>query len=334
MRLNLPFRSASAPVTGAPAAARPARDPEGSLFDEALLARLRRIALLSRQSIAEGLAGEHRSKRRGQSPEFADFKMYSQGDDFRRIDWNLYARLDEVFVRLSEVTTEMTVHVLLDASNSMDWRGADNRPSKFRYGRQLTGALCYVSLWHFDRVVIAPFGAEFGQPFGPAQGRAHIMPMLRYLAGLQPMGETALTLAIDRYASAHHRPGILLIVSDLLSGEPADLADCLRQLRSRGWQTILLHVVDDAELEPVAITAGMDRRSGQPAELLEVESGERLRVTPSTAVLERYERAIGAWLQEIEAIASAHNVDYLRLLTSWEIDTIVLRLLNQRGIVA
>ena len=112
MRLTLPF------LDRAPRPVPPARPApsDGPLFDEELLARLRRLSMLSRTTLAEGLAGEHRSRRRGASPEFADFKSYSQGDDFLRIDWNTYARLDGLFVRLSEVTTELTVHGLLDAS--------------------------------------------------------------------------------------------------------------------------------------------------------------------------------------------------------------------------
>src|SRR5690349_23731851 len=103
---------------------------ETPLFDEALLARVRRLVLLSGRVRTEGLAGEHRSRRRGASPEFADFKNYSQGDDFRRIDWNTYGRLDNLFVRLSEVTTELSVHLLLDCSDSMDWRGDDQTTTK------------------------------------------------------------------------------------------------------------------------------------------------------------------------------------------------------------
>ena len=111
------------------------------LLDERTLARLRRLSLVAGRARTEGLAGEHRSRRRGASPEFADFKRYSQGDDFRRIDWNTYARLDGLFVRLSEVTTELSVHFLLDSSASMDWRGDDDRPTKFTAARRLTGAL-------------------------------------------------------------------------------------------------------------------------------------------------------------------------------------------------
>ena len=127
------------------------------VFDEELLARFRRLTLLSNRSISQGLAGEHRSRRRGPSPEFADFKSYSQGDDFRRIDWNIYSRLGELFVRLSEVTTELTVHLLLDASGSMDWSGDPSRVTKFTYARRVAGSLGYVGLWHFDRLAITPF---------------------------------------------------------------------------------------------------------------------------------------------------------------------------------
>ncbi|HEU5431811.1 MAG TPA: DUF58 domain-containing protein, partial [Thermomicrobiales bacterium] len=104
---------------------------DGPLFDEAFLTRVRRLTLLSGRVRAAGLAGEHRSRRRGASPEFADFKNYSQGDDFRRIDWNTYGRLDNLFVRLSEVTTELSVHLLLDASDSMDWSGGEPAATKF-----------------------------------------------------------------------------------------------------------------------------------------------------------------------------------------------------------
>jgi uncharacterized protein (DUF58 family) len=315
-------------MNGAPVVTPPTRLADDTLFDEELLGRLRRLVLLSRRSVAEGLAGEHRSRRRGSSPEFADFKSYSHGDDFRRIDWNIYSRLDELFIRLSEVTTELTVHVVLDASNSMDWRGDPDVPTKFTYARRVAGSLCYVSLWHFDRVVIAPFGRDLGAPFGPSQGRSHVMPMLQYLTRLTPLGQTDLALSLDRYMRARRRPGILMLVSDLLSGEPDDLKQTLRDLRSRGWQTIVVHVVDETELTPSLLTAG------EPAELVEVESDQRLRLTPTAHILERYTAALSGWLEGVETACKEEESDYVRLQTDWPFETIVLRILHQRGILA
>ena len=301
------------------------------LFDEELLNRLRRLVLSSRRTIAEGLAGEHRSLRRGSSPEFADFKNYSHGDDFRRIDWNSYARLDNLFVRLSEVTTEFHVHVLLDASNSMDWRSTPEVPSKFTYARRTAGALGYVALWHHDRFTITPFGGTLAPSFGPVQGRANAIPLLRYLENLRPLGTTNLSDILDRYVHSRRRTGVLILVSDMLSGEPEAIAPALRELRGRGWNVTVVHVVDEAELAPSLLPGVSDRP--RPTELIEVESGERLRLTPTAAVLSRYRDAVGAWLDRVEGVCSEEQIDYLRLQTDWPFDSIVLRLLHERGVI-
>lgn len=302
------------------------------IFDEELLSRLRRLVLSSRQTIAEGLAGEHRSQRRGTSPEFADFKNYSHGDDYRRIDWNSYARLDNLFVRLSEITTEFHVHVLLDASNSMDWRSSPGIPSKFTYARRAAGALGYVALWHHDRFTLSPFGSTLGRAFGPVQGRANAVPLLRYLEQLRPLGATSLSDVLDRYVHSRRRTGVLILVSDMLSGEPEEMAPALRELRGRGWNVTIIHVVDEAELAP-SLLPGVSERP-RPAELIEVESGERLRLTPTAAVLGRYRDAVAAWLTRVEDVCREEQIDYLRLQTDWPFDSMVLRLLNERGVIA
>ncbi|MBA3517359.1 MAG: DUF58 domain-containing protein [Rhizobiales bacterium] len=309
------------------------------LFDEEMLARLRRLVLYSGRARAEGIAGEHRSRRRGASPEFADFKSYSQGDDFRRIDWNTYARLDGLFVRLSEVTTELGVHVLLDTSNSMDWRAASATPTKLTYAQRLTGAIGYVALWHFDRLTIVPFGDSSGHPFGPVQGRANIVPMLRYLEGLQPLGQTAIQATIERYARIRKRAGMLFLVSDLLSNDQAELRDGLRLLRSRGWHVIVMHVLDPAEVAPrLAANAFADASPGSqgaPAvELREVESGARLRLAATDSILSRYSSAFDTWLAETEAACQDEEAIYVRLQTDWRFDEVVIGLLHRRGVVA
>jgi hypothetical protein len=158
--------------------------------------------------------------------------------------------------------------------------------------------------------------------------------MLRYLSDLQPMGETDLALAVEQYVRARRRPGLLLLISDLLSGEPAQLEERLRDLRGRGWQTIVAHVLDAAELAPAPMTAVTLGGRPQPAELIDLESGERLRVVPSDDVIARYEAAVTDWLEQIEAACAAQRADYLRLDTAWPFHTVVLRLLHARGLVA
>ncbi len=321
-----------------PADQRPVADAGEVFLDEGTLTRLRRLSLVAGQARTEGLAGEHRSRRRGSSPEFADFKRYSQGDDFRRIDWNTYARLGGLFVRLSEVTTELSVHILLDSSASMDWRGDPGRPSKFTVARRLTAALAYVALWGFDRVAIVPFADDLGAVFGPVQGRAQVAPVFRYLQRMQPLGGTALAPAVAAYARARSRPGLLLLVSDLLSGEPEELKATLHDLRSRGWQTAVLHVVDEAEIDPDAALSWLrgneDGSVAASVELSDRETGGLLRFAVDDDVVDRYVQSVLAWMQALEEACTVEAVAYARVSTSWDIDDLTLAALHERGVVA
>lgn len=311
---------------------------EPPLLDEQTLARLRRLSLNAGRARTEGLAGEHRSRRRGSSPEFADFKPYSQGDDFRRIDWNTYARLGSLFVRLSEVTTELPVHILLDSSASMDWGSDPHGPTKFAAARRLSAALACVALWGFDRLTIAPFAEAAGARFGPAQGRTQVTRALQYLQHLQPLGGTALASVVSAYARARTRPGLLLLVSDLLSGEPDDLQLALHELRARGWQTAVLHIVDEAEIDPAATMSWLRHDPdgvGSPSlELIDRESGEILRLTIEQDVVDRYGSAVAAWLAGIEAATAAEGCAYARLPAAWDLGDQTIGLLYAQGVLA
>lgn len=304
-----------------------------AVFDEVLLARLRRLTLLSNRAISQGLAGEHRSQRRGQSPEFADFKRYSQGDDFRRIDWNIYSRLGELFIRLSEVTTELTVHLLLDASNSMEWSGDPTRPTKFTYARRVSGAMGYVGLWHFDRLTIAPFTSQLGQPFGPAHGRSNITPMLAYLTALEAGGATSVAESIERYARARKRPGILIVVSDLLSGEPEDLRPVLQLLRGRGWHTTIVQIIDPAERDPSSIWGPNPGDRVPSIDLIDLETADRLQMTPTATALDEYDRAWRSWQAQIDTMCANEQIPLIPLQTDWPFDSVALGLLARQGIV-
>lgn len=306
---------------------------ETPLFDEALLARLRRLVLLSRRAVAQGIAGEHKSRRRGSSPEFSDFKSYSQGDDYRRIDWNIYSRLDQLFIRLSEVTTELTVHMMIDSSSSMAWRGSDQVLSKFGYARRLAGSLAYVSLWHFDRIVITPFSDVPAMSYGPVQGRNHIQRTLKYLTSMQASGSTNLLESIQRYTSARSQQGMLIVISDLLSGEPQSLTEALRHARTRGWQTSVVHIVDPAELSPEPFVQNRDSDRPMTLELVELENGERLRLTPTRDVVERYRDSVTRWQQELQEVCAAEKADYILLQTDWPFETVVLSRLYEAGLV-
>ncbi|MCO5222428.1 MAG: hypothetical protein M9947_12715, partial [Thermomicrobiales bacterium] len=194
-------------------------------------------------------------------------------------------------------------------------------------------ALGYVGLWHFDRLTIAPFGAELGQPFGPSHGRSNITPMLTYLTHLEARGTTSLAESIERYVRARKRPGILIIVSDLLSGEPEEMRSVLRLIRSRGWQATIVQIVDPVELDPVSAFPADPAGHSLTLELIDLEQAGRLQMTPTAATLDAYRQAVQSWQDRIDAICAEEQIPLISLQTDWDFELVVLGLLAQRGVV-
>jgi uncharacterized protein (DUF58 family) len=289
------------------------------LLDEAFLRRLERLALRSRRSFTHGIAGEHPSIRRGTSPEFADYKPYSPGDDFRRVDWNIYARMGEMFVRLSEVSIDLTVHLLVDRSRSMDW----GEPNKFLYAKRAAAALGYLALAGFDRVIVAPFVGESGRTLGPLQGRSRAAGLFQFLGSLAPEdGETDLARTLRNYVNTSRRPGYLIVFSDLLS--TTTMQDSFSILIERGWQIVILHTLSPWELHP---TLESD------VELEDAESGARVRIRPTAETFTDYQGRFSAWLAEIETYCKRYNITYVRVATDISFEELATRTLVARGVL-
>ncbi len=314
--------------TRRPGHAAPATERTRPLFDEAFLARLRHLVLLSRRTVSTGLAGERRSHRRGASPEFTDFKRYTPGDDYRRIDWKTYARFDQLFVRESETTTEFDVHILVDVSRSMDWRSDDDLPTKLDHALRVAGAFGYLSLWNFDRTTVTPFGDHLAPAFGPVQGRANIVPLLRFLEGVHVEEATDVAAALRAYVRPRRRSGVLVILTDLLAGDPADLLPSLRDARGRGWQVTLIHVSDPAEEDPARLAV-----PGAVLELIDQESRLRRRIRPGARVHEEYRAARQDWLDGIAAVCTAGGVAHVATRTDEPIETTLMQRLGVLGVV-
>jgi len=299
------------------------------LFSDELLSRLRHVILRSRRRTATGLSGEHRSLRKGPSPEFADFKPYAVGDDFRRIDWRAYARHDALYVRESETTTEFDIHLLVDVSRSMDWSSNDDLPTKLRHGLRLVGALGYLSLWHFDRVAITPVGSNAGRVFGPAQGRSNIIPMLRYLERIQSRSEADLAHAISHYVFRKRRSGIMVIVSDFLSEDLLRLESTIHGAAALGWQTLLVQIVDPAEDDPAR-----HETDASTTEIMDVETGTRMLVSHTPPSLSQYRAERSVWTQALVNMGTGSRATHVAVSTEDRIEDIIFRLLLDLGLVA
>ena len=291
------------------------------LFDEKTLRKLDRLALVAAQVRSGQIKGERRSTKRGTSIEFADYRDYTRGDDLRRVDWNVYARLERPFIKLLEEEEDLAVHLLVDTSRSMDF--GDETEHKLRFAQRLAAALGFMALAAGDRLTIASLHDQAPDDrFGPARGRAHTMRLLNFLEALAPSGTTDLDAALKQYALTSRRPGLLFLISDLLS--PAGYRSGLGQLQGRGYEVAVLHVLAPAEVDPPL--AG-DLR------LIDAETGEPQDITLDGGLRELYRRRVGTWRDEIEAYCLKRGIHYVPVVTSTAWDELVLYTLRQKRLV-
>ena len=310
----------------------PSSLPASQLFDELFLRKLERLAILSRRAMAGQLQGERRSPKRGQSVEFADFRPYAPGDDFRRIDWNAYARLERFFIKLFVEEEDLTVHILVDTSRSMDW----GQPNKLWYAVRAAAALGYIALVGLDRVTVAAIGAEVGQTFPPHRGRLQAFALFDFLARLTAGGLTDLRRALTAYAARARQPGPLLLLSDLLDSSSPPFhpptshsptpgwADGLRALAARGFEVTVLHVLAPDEVNPDL--------SGD-LKLVDAETGAEVEVTADYDLLQRYRDGLAAWREELCRFCGARGMHYVPVETSVPFEELLFALLRRRGIL-
>jgi uncharacterized protein (DUF58 family) len=212
----------------------------------------------------------------------------------------------------------------------MDWSGGPDRRSKFTVAQQLAGVLAYVALQRFDRVTITPFSNEFRPEFGPAQGRSSVHPMLSFVSRLEAHGETALPCLLGSWLQTRRSGGFLLLISDLLSGEPEELGIALRACRARGWEVAILHLLDPAERDPALLAATIDDLSA--IELIDVESDDRLRLAMTDDVVERSRDAAQEWRNQLEAVCARERTLLIPVETERPLSEL-LSTLSEAGVI-
>jgi uncharacterized protein (DUF58 family) len=288
------------------------------LFEPDFLRRLEQLTLFSRQAMAGQLQGERRSPKRGQSVEFADFRPYVAGDDIRRIDWNVYARLERFFLKLFIEEEDLTVHLLIDNSRSMDW----GEPNKLWFALRLAGALGYVTLSGLDRVTATALAWQHASGYFPARrGKQQSLQLFDFLSAVKPAGELSLAQRLAIYAAAVHQPGPLVLFTDLYD---PDWRTALSSLLARRFELSLIHILSPQEIEP-----GIE---GDVA-LKDYETGHKLEVTVDFPLIDRYRQNLAAWQEEVRSFCQARQVNYVPVLSSVAIETMMLAVLRQRGLL-
>jgi uncharacterized protein (DUF58 family) len=295
------------------------RAADEPLFDESFLRRLERLSLQAQRTLyGKPLSGVHYSRRYLPASVFSDHRPYTSGDDLRYVDWNAYARHDDILMKLGEAEQNVDVHLLLDASRSMAW----GQPPKLRSMQRLAGALSYLSLTHGDRLNVVPFGDQPLRPFGPAQGKGRLIECLRYIENVPLQKQTNIQRVLEEHAQRYQRGGLLVLCSDLLVYE--GLARGLRFLKPPRWQVLILHMIDPRELRP--------ELQGS-YELEDSETGQRMMVAMDDQTMATYRRMVTTWQETIARTCSRYGASYARVLTNWPLEQRVVPYLRARRLL-
>lgn len=295
-----------------------------TLFNEATLRKLEQLTLVADQVRVGVMKGDRRSKKRGSSIEFADYRNYVKGDDLRRLDWNVYARLEKPFIKLLEEEEDLAVHVLVDASQSMGWPEEADEEQKVRYAIRLAGALAHIGLNTGDLLQVTVLKSAGNQSWGPYRGQQNSLRLFQFLETMaeQPAGITDLSLSLKEYALRAKRPGLLFVLSDLLSPNGYQMG--LNALQSRGYEVVLLHILSEDELEPPLIG---------DVKFIDSETGAEAEITLDHSTLAEYRQRVQSWQAEIAAYCANRSVHYVPIATNQPWEKLILQMLRAQGLV-
>jgi uncharacterized protein (DUF58 family) len=279
--------------------------------------RIGRLELRARHVVEGFLSGMHRSPYFGQSVEFLQHREYVAGDELRHVDWKVWARQDRLYVKQFEEETNLRCLLMVDVSNSMAYgRGPMN---KAEYASTAAACLAYLILRQHDAVACASFDERVRRATPMRTKRTHLHAIVESLQVSAPRDKTDLYGVFTHVAETYPRRGMMIVLSDLLT-DPERLMKGLTLLRQRGHDVLVLHVLDDDELDfPFT---GPTRFEG-------LELPDAINCNPR-ALREGYLEAIGRFLEQIRRDCARHRIDYTLLRTSDPLDSALTAFLSKR----
>ncbi len=288
-------------------------------FDEAFLARLERLHLISKRT-RRPTSGARRSRRMGDGLEFADHRAYAPGDDIRFIDWPYFARMEKLLLRMFHQHSDADVTILLDISTSMAPAG---RCQKFDYARRAAAALAYVAMGSLERVTLIPFADKLGRAMQTARSRAQVLQVMDFLVALRPTGGTQLSRCAIEFTRRASSGGTVLLLSDLL--DCADqLSQALARLRLCGHEVAVLHLFARQDASPDL--AG-------PMLLKQAEKQTQLSADVTDDLLASYRARWAKFQRECEMACLARESIYVSACTDVPFDKLILETLRRAGIL-
>ncbi|MEQ9407765.1 MAG: DUF58 domain-containing protein [Fuerstiella sp.] len=288
-----------------------------SLFGTDFLTRLEYLSLVSRKVFRGQLMAQRRTMQTGSGIEFADHRQYNSGDDFRYLDWNLYARHDELLLKRFQEEEDLHVYFLLDCSRSM----STGDPPKFDVARRVTAALAYVALADLDRVSVLASGDAGISQFPLTRGKSRILSLMQFLENLSPDGRTTRLTELSReFVLRAPRRGLVVMLSDFF--DTAGYQQSLDVLRHHKFEPHVVQLYDQSEADPALLG---------DVELQDVESGDVRSVTVREQQLDEYRRIFQNFLNDIRAYCARYGIGCTITDTTTSFDQLVLSMLRAAG---
>lgn len=285
---------------------------KSQLFDSDFLKKLEQLVISTKISLADGASGNRKSRAKGSSVEFSDYREYSIGDDFKRIDWNAYGRFEKLFIKLFMEEREAPIHIFLDNSKSMDW----GEPNKSIASRRLAAALSYISLCSYDRVSLVCMNDVVDKFKSDLRGKNSFSQILNLMDSLEYKGTTDIFNTVSKY-NLKSGKGISIVISDFFT--KGNLLDMINYLQFKKQEVYICHILAPQEVEP---EIGMSLR------LIDIESGEFRDVTSSPALVKTYKKVYKRFITNIEDTCKGRGVNYMFMESSVPPEKMVRMVVN------
>jgi len=289
-----------------------------TLLDPGFMARLDRLDVLSRKILRGKLKGERRSKRRGQSVEFADHRQYVPGDDIRFLDWNIYGRLDQLFLKLFLEEQDLSVRILFDSSASM----GTGDPPKISTAKRLAAALAYVGLVNNNRVTVTAFSNGVRGEIAGMRGRRYLANLAEFLAATEAEGATDFERTCRRVTAERFGSGVTIVISDFFF--KGGYATGLKRLVTPRYDLCVIQLLSPQEKAP-ELTGDL--------RLVDIEDGDTAEITVSRALLAYYRRNLAAFCNELKSFCRRRGALYVLTDSAASVENVVLEGLRRGGLL-
>ena len=295
---------------------RPREDEQ--ILSPDFMTKLEQLEILSRKIFIGRMKGERRSKRKGESVEFADYRNYVVGDDLRFLDWNIYARLERLQLKLFMEEEDLNVTVLFDCSRSMNW----GNPHKGLYVKRVAAALAYIGLVNYDRISLYGYSNTLSHEMRGVRGRRLVGQLIKFLEGIPYEGASDFTTVAKRFAIRHSGKGVVVVLSDFM--DKGGYETGLRYLLGRDLDLYVIQVLSPEEIDPTLVG---------DLKLRDVEDDDLAEVTISRPLLDRYKTNLQAFCQGLKDYCTRRGITYLFTSTHVAFDLLVMSYLRQRGLL-